>query len=186
MIAATNQDLEEMVSQGKFRRDLFYRLNVIPLHIPPLRERREDIIPLARFMLLNMLRDTPGRNVAIGPQAEAILQGYDWPGNVRELSNVLERIYSFLDGETIHRHHVSLHLRTAPKAPSLPEAFSLHELMHRAESEAIRHALAIAKGNKARAAKLLGIHRTLLYKKMAKHGICAERGVCEVCSYLDT
>jgi transcriptional regulator with PAS, ATPase and Fis domain len=186
LIAATNQNLEEMVAQGKFRRDLFYRLNVIPLNIPPLRERREDIIPLACFMLAHMLRDTPGRNIAIGPQAEAILQNYDWPGNVRELSNVLERISSSLDGETIHSHHVPLHLRSAPKGPSLPEAFSLKELMHRAESEAIRQALAVAKGNKARAARLLGIHRTLLYKKMAKHGICAERGVCEVCSYLDT
>ena len=186
LIAATNQNLEEMVAQGRFRRDLFYRLNVIPLNIPPLRERREDIIPLARLMLREILKETTSGEIEIDPQAETILRNYDWPGNVRELSNVLERIISSLEGKTIFARHVPMHLYGKPKGPTLPQALMLKEVMCRAEQEAIRHALAVSRGNKARAAKLLGIHRTLLYKKMRKHGIPVERVGCDMCSYLDT
>jgi len=186
LIAATNQNLEEMVAHGRFRRDLFYRLNVIPLNIPPLRERREDIIPLARLMLREILKETTSREIEIDPQAETILRNYDWPGNVRELSNVLERIISSLEGETIFARHLPIHLYGKPKGPALPEALMLREAMHRAEQEAIRHALAVSKGNKAHAAKLLGIHRTLLYKKMRKLGIPVERAGCDKCSYSDT
>lgn len=186
LIAATNQNLEQMVAQGKFRRDLFYRLNVIPLNIPPLRERREDIIPLARLILREILKETTGREIKIDPHAETMLGSYDWPGNVRELSNVLERIVSSLEGETIFARHVPAHLYSSPKGTSLPEAFMLKEVMHRAEKEAIRHALSVSKGNKARAARLLGIHRTLLYKKMGRHGIPVGRAGCDMCSYFDT
>ena len=89
LIAASNQNLEEMVSQGKFRQDLFYRLNVIPLHIPPLKERREDIIPLSLHILRSIVTDAHLRDIKINPRAEEVLRNYDWPGNVRELSNVL-------------------------------------------------------------------------------------------------
>ena len=186
LIAATNQNLEEMVGRGRFRRDLFYRLNVIPLNIPPLRERREDIIPLARLMLREILKETTNGEIEIDTQAETILRNYDWPGNVRELSNVLERIISSLEGATIFARHVPVHLYGKPKGPALPQALMLKEVTRRAEQDAIRHALAVSKGNKARAAKLLGIHRTLLYKKMRKHGIPVERVGCDGCSYSDT
>ncbi len=186
LIAATNQNLEQMVAQGRFRRDLFYRLNVIPLNIPPLRERREDIAPLTRLMLQEILKEATGREIKIDQQAETILTNYDWPGNVRELSNVLERIVCSLEGETIFAHHVPVHLFGKPKGPALPQALMLKEVMDRAEQEAIRHALAVSKGNKARAAKLLGIHRTLLYKKIRKHGIPLGRAGCDMCSYFDT
>jgi PAS domain S-box-containing protein len=186
LIAATNQNLEEMVAHGRFRRDLFYRLNVIPLNVPPLRERREDIMPLARLILREILKETTDGEIEIDQQAETILRNYDWPGNVRELSNVLERIISSLEGKTIFARHVPMHLCGKPKGTAFPQALMLKEAMHRAEQEAIRHALAASKGNKAQAAKLLGIHRTLLYKKMRKHGIPTERPRCDLCSYLDT
>jgi transcriptional regulator with PAS, ATPase and Fis domain len=186
LIAATNQNLEQMVAQGKFRRDLFYRLNVIPLNIPPLRERREDIMPLARVMLREIIKDSVGREMKIDPQAETILGNYNWPGNVRELSNLLERIVSSLEGDTIFARHIPAHLYGSPKGAALPEALMLKDVMDRAEKEAIRHALAVSKGNKAHAAKLLGIHRTLLYKKIRKHGMSLVRGDCQTCSHFDT
>ncbi len=186
LIVATNQNLEQMVAQGRFRQDLFYRLNVIPLNIPPLRERREDIIPLARLILREITKETINREIRIDPQAETILGNYDWPGNVRELSNVLERIASSLEGEAIFARHVPVHLYSSPKGRSFQDALLLKEVMHRAEVEAIRHALAVSKGNKAQAAKLLGIHRTLLYKKIRKHGIPVVRGGCDMCSRFDT
>jgi len=169
LIAATNQNLEQMVAQGKFRRDLFYRLNVIPLNIPPLRERKEDIVPLARYMLEELLTDTTGRAIEMDPQAEAILRNYDWPGNARELSNVLERVASSLEGAKIYPQDLPRYLQNFPKTPSLQEAFGLKQAIDRAQQEAIRYALVIAKGSKAQAARLLGIHRTLLYKKMKKY-----------------
>ena len=120
LIAATNQNLEQMVAQGKFRRDLFYRLNVIPLNIPPLRERREDIMPLARVMLREIIKETAGREIKIDPQAETILGNHNWPGNVRELSNLLERIVSSLEGDTIFARHIPAHLYGSPKGAALP------------------------------------------------------------------
>ena len=186
LIAATNQNLEQMVAQGKFRRDLFYRLNVIPLNIPPLRERPEDIMPLARFILREIIKDSVGREIKIDQQAETILGNYNWPGNVRELSNLLERIVSSLEGDTIFARHIPVHLYGSPKGAALPEALMLKDVMDRAEKEAIRHALAVSKGNKAHAAKLLGIHRTLLYKKIRKHGISLVRSDCRMCSHFDT
>ncbi|MBI5569579.1 MAG: sigma 54-interacting transcriptional regulator [Desulfomonile tiedjei] len=169
LIAATNQDLEGMIAEGLFRKDLFYRLSVIPLHIPPLRERKDDVIPLARHILRQIVHDAPGGEIAIDLEAEQVLKNYDWPGNVRELYHVLERISSFKEGDTVRLCDLPFHLFHNEKAASEADRCSLKRVQGRAEEEAIRSALAVTNNNKARAADLLGIHRTLLYKKMKKY-----------------
>jgi len=171
LIAATNQNLDQMVSEGKFRRDLFYRLNVVLLRIPSLKERRDDIIPLARHILGEMATGATGRQIEIGREAEEALTTYDWPGNGRELANVLERVASSLEGDAIDVHHLPFHLHGRHTDFSDPETVKLQRVRERAESEAIRYALAASRNNKACAAEMLGIHRTLLYKKMSKYKI---------------
>ncbi len=171
LIAASNQDLESMVTEGKFRRDLFYRLNVIRLHIPPLRDRREDILALARHILRRMAEDSCRKQPALDPRAEAALLDYGWPGNVRELSNVLERAFAAVHSETIGLEDLPFHVRGRDPKAMEPLGPPLAQLKARTEKEAILKALDSSEGNKARAASILGIHRTLLYKKMRKHGI---------------
>ena len=171
LIAATNQNLEEMLADRRFRKDLFYRLNVIPLQIPPLRERRSDILPIARHLLAELSREAALSEIQIDPEAEKTLNNYNWPGNVRELSNVLERTVSSLEGGTIHRHDLPFYLdRSILGSSGRPHA-SIKAVQAKAEIEAIHFALKETGNNKTRAAKLLGIHRTLLYKKMKKHGL---------------
>ena len=171
LIAASNQNLEEMVSQGRFRQDLYYRLNVIPLHIPPLRERREDIIPLSYHMLREILADAHLREIRIDPRSEEALKNYDWPGNVRELSNVLERVSCSLEKDTIHPRDLPFYLHSKRANSAEAARSSLKDVKSESEKEAIRHALAATSNNKARAVDLLGIHRTLLYKKMKRYGL---------------
>ncbi|MBW2412280.1 MAG: sigma 54-interacting transcriptional regulator [Deltaproteobacteria bacterium] len=169
VIAATNQNLEEMISDGRFRKDLFYRLNVIPLHIPPLRQRKGDIIPIARHLLISMAQEANLVQINIGKEAEKALRNYEWPGNVRELSNVLERVISALEGETIHLQDLPFYIYGSRKKSHKGNPSSLKEVYAKTEKEAIRYALKETNNNKARAAKILGIHRTLLYKKMKKY-----------------
>jgi len=177
VIAATNQDLEHMVTEGTFRKDLFYRLNVMPLHIPPLRKRPEDIVPLARHLLYEIVRDSSLAALRFLPRTEHVLQEYDWPGNGRELFNVLQRVSSSVEGEVIHPHDLPLYLRRGTKSASGPDRTSLKDLRSRSEEDAIRDALAATGNNKAKAADLLGIHRTLLYKKMHKYGISLDQSM---------
>jgi PAS domain S-box-containing protein len=169
VIVATNQNLEEMISDGRFRKDLFYRLNVIPLHIPPLRERKGDIIPIAHHLLTSMAQETNLVEINIGKEAEKALRNYEWPGNVRELSNVLERVISALEGDTIHLQNLPFYIYGGRKKSPNGNPSSLKEVYAKTEKEAIRYALKETNNNKARAAKMLGIHRTLLYKKMKKY-----------------
>ena len=171
VIAATNQDLEDLVTNGRFRKDLFYRLNVIRLHIPPLRERRDDIMPLVCSMLQQMVQEAALSEIKMGLEAEKALQQYDWPGNVRELLNVLERALSSTDADTIRLCDLPFYLQCSPKDASQKSQSSMKEVHARAEKEAILYALKETENNKAQAAKILGIHRTLLYKKMNKYRI---------------
>lgn len=179
LIAATNQNLEEMVPEKRFRLDLFYRLNVISLHIPPLRERRDDIIPLARHLLKNLTENVDISEISITPEAEELLKKSNWPGNTRELQNVLERTLSALEGHTIYPEDLPFYLRrTLPPSKKRQhlisldtDKISLKNVHEEAEREALLHALTSAKYNKQQASKILGIHRTLLYKKMKKHNI---------------
>jgi transcriptional regulator with PAS, ATPase and Fis domain len=171
LIAASNQNLEEMMQEGRFRKDLYYRLNVIPLHIPPLRERREDIAPMARSMLRQISDDASIMDIILAPEAETALLKYDWPGNAREVMNVLERILSSLKGDTIHLCDLPFYLYRNRKGMAGEGKKSLKNIQATAEREAIRYALQSTGYNKAQAADLLGIHRTLLYKKMKKYNL---------------
>lgn len=171
VIAATNQNLEEMMTDGRFRKDLFYRLNVIPLHIPPLRNRRSDIIPIARHLLKQMAQEANLFEFKLDKESHKALRNYEWPGNVRELSNVLERVMSTLEGGTIYLKDLPFYIYGGRKiSPKNSQAF-LKEVHTKTEKEAIRYALKETNNNKAKAAEMLGIHRTLLYKKIKKYNL---------------
>ena len=171
LIAATNQDLETLMSEGLFRKDLYYRLNVIGLHIPPLRERPGDVMPIARHLLQRMGKELLRSDIAISERAATALLRHDWPGNVRELSNVLERAISSTGGGSIHLHDLPFYLHDLERPGARASPSSMREIQAVAEREAIQFALKETGNNKARAARRLGIHRTLLYKKMKKHGL---------------
>jgi transcriptional regulator with PAS, ATPase and Fis domain len=175
LLAATNQNLEEMLEEKRFRKDLFYRLNVIPLHIPALRERRDDIIPLVRHLLKNIAEESGVSELVMDPEAEEILVNADWPGNVRELSNVLERAVSYLDRDTIYPSDLPFRLYRNQESLREPDHRSLKNLQDAAEKEAIRDALESTNYNKRRAADLLGIHRSVLYKKIRKYNLPLQR-----------
>jgi transcriptional regulator with PAS, ATPase and Fis domain len=170
LLAATNHNLEQMLEENRFRKDLFYRLNVITLNIPPLRDRTEDIVPIARHLLGRICHDCGLPQVDIDPEAEAVLTKCEWPGNVREISNVLERVVSYLEGSVIHSRALPPYLLKNQEVRTAAHP-SLRKVQGNAEQEAIRFALKSSGNNKAAAAKLLGIHRSLLYKKMKKHKV---------------
>jgi transcriptional regulator with PAS, ATPase and Fis domain len=171
LIAASNQNLEKMAVDGRFRKDLFYRLNVISLNIPSLRERREDIIPLAQHFLKQITRDAALVEIKLDKMAAEVLKGYDWPGNVRELSNILERTLSSIGRSTILRSDLPFYLTQKRRISAGQNPNSLKEVHDKAEKEAILFALGQTHNNKSKAAKMLNINRTLLYKKMARHKI---------------
>lgn len=171
LIAATNRNLEEMVATNHFRGDLYYRLNVVSLAVPPLRERREDIIPLARYLMEKIAENYPGFKYRLTPQAEKILTNYHWPGNIRELANVLERTIFSLKGNTLDACDLPFCLSRPTKAVPQQSQWSLDEVVAQAERDVIRKALELTENNKAKAADLLGIHRTVLYKKLNRYRI---------------
>jgi PAS domain S-box-containing protein len=171
LIAASNQPMAEMVNDGRFRKDLYYRLNVIHFHIPPLRERRDDIITIAKKLLAGMASNTSFPEIKIHPAAEAILLNYDWPGNIRELVNVLSRVICLLERDTIQPYDIPFFLRSGKERPGGAVQTSLDSVMDTAEKDAIISALASSGNNKTAAAALLCIHRTHLYKKMKKYGM---------------
>jgi transcriptional regulator with PAS, ATPase and Fis domain len=171
LLAATNHNLEQMLAENRFRTDLFYRLNVITLSIPPLRERQEDILPIAAHMLKQIAHDCGVPEVNLSPEAEEFLAEYHWPGNARELSNVLERAVHYAERGCITLSDLPRYLfresGSRPPAATRP----LRSVQSLAEKEALRQALETCGYNKARAAKLLGIHRSIFYKKLKKHNL---------------
>jgi DNA-binding NtrC family response regulator len=170
VIAATNRDLAQMVSEGRFQQDLFYRLSVIPLHLPPLRERREDV-PLLCEHFLRKHSQRSGRAVErLDDEALRVLASYDWPGNVRELENTLERAVVLADGPVIGAAQIKLTAAAAPAASALP-SLKLHANVEWAERESIRRALQLAGGVKKDAADLLGLSQRALSHYLAKHGL---------------
>ena len=171
LIAATNQNLENMLAEGRFRKDLFYRLNVISLHIPPLRKRKVDVGILSRHLLRQMTEEANLPEINLDLEAMRILKNYEWPGNVRELSNVLERTLSSFNGRTIRVHDLPFYLHDSSKKAHNHHYGTIKEAVARAEIDAIRQALIETGYNKAQAANMLGIHRTLLYKKADRYNI---------------
>ena len=171
VIAATNQNLDRMLKTKGFRSDLYYRLNVINLNIPPLRERKGDIMDLARYLLNKIGPELGAQRIGLSSGAQSCLKHYEWPGNVRELSNVLERSLSTLEGDLIRSSNLPYYLRHQSEQRLRENPQGIREVQSMAEREAILRALQRTHNNKSRAARSLGIHRTLLYKKMKKHGI---------------
>lgn len=163
IIAATNRDLEAEVSAGRFRADLFHRLNVVALTLPSLRERRADVPALAEYFLRKFAAEAKKSFTGIAPDAKDKLVAYDWPGNVRELSNVIERAVVLGDGPELTAHHLPARVVGAqPAAPA--NTLPFHDAINIYRRELIVRALADAQGSRVNAAKALGMHRTHLMK----------------------
>ena len=172
VLAATNVDLREALENGSFREDLYYRLNVMPLNIPSLRERKEDIPALADHFVKKLAPETGSRANALSPAAMEKLMSYHWPGNVRELENVIERSLVLAPAEVLMPEDVRLDMSPRAKAAAvtgnfLPEGMSLDEY----EQSIIREALKRANGNKSQAARLLGLTRNALRYRLTQMGI---------------
>jgi two-component system response regulator PilR (NtrC family) len=182
ILSATHKDLAALVEHGQFRQDLFYRINVIELHVPPLRDRRGDVPLLADFILKGLARKNAGVAHQLLPDARSALEAYDFPGNVRELENILERATAMCDGERIAAADLMLPQRQArPEAPGaipaapapLPTtaAGGLDDYINNLERTAIMKALEESRYNKTAAAKKLGITFRALRYKLKKLGI---------------
>ncbi len=198
IISATNQNLEELVRAGRFREDLYFRLNVIPIHIPPLRERKEDIPLLAEFLISKICKreNLPPKRLS-SEVLEAFL-AHSWPGNVRELENLLERMIILSEGEVLTLEDLPLHLREqgcicrpreisssdileersffTKKFIELPEldensVISLQEILREVEVYYLLRALEISKGVRSKAARLLGLNRTTFIEKLKKYNL---------------
>ncbi|HXB53770.1 MAG TPA: sigma-54 dependent transcriptional regulator [Vicinamibacteria bacterium] len=170
VIAATNRDLPRMVAEGRFQEDLFYRLSVIPIALPPLRERRDDIPALVDHFLRKHAQRTGKRIDGVAKDALASLQSYDWPGNVRELENTIERAVVLSSGPVIEAADVSPS-GAGGAAPSGPPSLKLHQNIEWVERETIGRALREARGVKKAAAELLGISQRALSYYLAKYHI---------------
>jgi len=171
VVAATNQDLRTALEQGTFREDLYYRLNVVPLNIPPLRERKVDIPFLANHFVHKLAPDTGCRVESITDAAIEKLMSYHWPGNVRELENVIERSLVMCTGTALDATDIKLENAPRPRPQSdshfLPEGMSLDQY----EQDIIREALRRADGNKSQAARLLGLTRNALRYRLTQMGL---------------
>ena len=174
LIAATNRDLREALEQGTFREDLYYRLNVVPIDIAPLRQRKEDIPDLVNLFISKFAGDSGKPVESITPEAMQILVNYHWPGNVRELQNIIERACALAKGTVLKVEDIHLDVRPARVANGagnfLPEGMTLEQW----EDEMIRESLRRANGNKSQAARLLGLSRNALRYRLSKIGIADE------------
>jgi two-component system nitrogen regulation response regulator GlnG len=200
LIAATNQDLESLAAAGRFRQDLFYRLNVVTIHIPPLRERLDDIPLLVNYFLGRMNREFDRRVQGLSPEAMQILGQHNWPGNVRELQSVIKHALIHTPGDIVTPDGFPLHLRAAPAAGQPPSAVAggdlevgrlTRELLGRSGGNIYYHVQAAvdrivldavlehAKGNQVEAAELLGISRNTLRAKLRNLGLVVEKQLNE-------
>jgi DNA-binding NtrC family response regulator len=175
ILAATNRDLEQAVMQGAFRRDLYFRLNVLSLRIPPLRERRQDVPLLIAHFMERMVRDS-GQEKVLSDDALKSLLAYDWPGNVRELENCLERSYAFTSGPLIHAADLPREIAKLPVPESSNgngngNGHSRIVPIAELEKQTILSAIAELNGDKLRAARLLGIGKTTLYRKLKDYAV---------------
>ena len=168
VISATNRDLEECVKEGSFREDLFYRISVINIHMPPLRDRGDDILLLAHTFVQTVAREQNREGISLSVQAESALRRFRWPGNVRELENRIRRAVLLSSGQVIRPADLGLDDKTAP-------AQALSDIRDEAEKQAIVDTLARHQGNVTRAARELGVSRTTLYGLLRKHQVEQDR-----------
>jgi transcriptional regulator with PAS, ATPase and Fis domain len=170
MIAATNRDLNKGTSLGQFREDLYYRLNVFAIRLPPLRERRDDILPLTQCFLEEFARTFATPPAGISRAGRQMLLDYHWPGNVRELRNILERAAILCDGGLIAEEHLALQPQVSRTVAPTSDSEADSDLSS-VERAMIERALQQARYNKSKAAKALGLTRHQLYIRMRRHGI---------------
>jgi DNA-binding NtrC family response regulator len=180
VVAATNQNLEEAIAERRFREDLYYRLNVIPIEVPPLRSRRDDIPLLVEHFLNASNKDRERPAAGLSKEALESLCNLEWPGNVRELENLMERLVTLCGGREICNDDLPTPLpsagastTTAPQIP--PQGLSFRDVVDQFESDLILQALEITHGNKNRAAQLIQMNRTTMLEKMKKKGVKFER-----------
>jgi DNA-binding NtrC family response regulator len=184
MIAATSHDLKQLVADGRFRSDLYYRLNVLPIALPPLRDRRADLDALCEHLLEQIAQRTGMPQRELAPSARAALAAYGWPGNVRELRNALEQAGMLTDNISLTAEDFAAILPIGEEAPSTEKQAAsmvtaasasnvrpLGEAVAEVEKSLIRNALDTTGGNKASAARMLGISRATLYQKIVDFGI---------------
>jgi transcriptional regulator with PAS, ATPase and Fis domain len=174
IIAATNRDLEAAQKEGKFRKDLYFRLNVVTIHLPPLRERRSDIAALVHYFLD---RFAPGKTLGISPAAMKCMLQYDWPGNVRELENCIERAVALGSQEMIDTADLPPALRAQHENEFMPQPTvgaapaGVNTDLEEIERDTIQRVIAQVHGDKAQARKMLGISRATLYRKLKRYNI---------------
>jgi DNA-binding NtrC family response regulator len=180
IMSATNQDLERMVKEGSFREDLYYRLKVVPLYVPPLRERKEDILPLGRLFMDRFARQFKKNFRDVSPNAERMLNDYPWPGNIRELRNLFERTVLLENGPVLEPQHLKLANRARPASESTigqkvdelltgsipPEGIPFEEIVEELERSLILRASYVTKWNQSRTAELLRLKRDKLRYRM--------------------
>ncbi len=171
IISASNLNLEQEVRNGNFREDLYYRLNVIPVNLPPLRERVEDILPLSRHFLSKNCREMQRPLMTISQEAVEALETYHWPGNVRELENIIERTVALTEGNHIALDDLPPHIRDEALTRVSERGVDMVKTMNDIERRMILDALSLTKGVKARAAALLRLNRTTLVEKMRRLGL---------------
>jgi len=184
VLAATNKDLQTEIRGGRFREDLYFRLNVIPIFVPALRDRQEDIPLLADHFMVGLAREYGRRVKKFEPSAVSVLQRYSWPGNVRELRNVIERLMIMVVGDSIAvgdlsflEHNIAA--RPDAEAPAPSGRVTLYEARDRFERDLILRTLAEQQGNMSRTADVLGVERSNLYRKMKAFGIAPSRRIEE-------
>jgi Nif-specific regulatory protein len=170
LVAATNKDLEKAIAAGEFREDLYHRLNVFTIFVPPLRERKSDILLLADHFLEKFSREHGKQVRRISTPAIDMLVSYHWPGNVRELANVIERAVVVCDANVVHGHHLPPTLQTAEASGTAP-TLTLQQTLEAVERDVLQDALKSARGNRAKAARLLGATERVFNYRVRKHGI---------------
>ena len=169
IITATNKNLEEEMTKGEFREDLFYRINVFPISIPELKDRKEDITPLVNLLLPRICREIGCEEKRISSEAMNLIQRYDWPGNVRELENILERAVNLASGRVIMSRHITLEFNRDTK--STEGVLPLRDFLEKQEKTAIKNALDFYQGNRKKTMDALEISKTNLYEKLKKYNI---------------
>jgi Nif-specific regulatory protein len=174
LVAATNKDLERAIAAGTFREDLYYRLNVFSIFIPPLRERKADMLLLVDHFLEKFAREHKRNIKRISTPAIDMLASYHWPGNVRELENTLERAVLMCDGEVVHGHHLPPSLQTAEASGTVTRV-ALSDAVSAYEKDLIQDALKTTRGNRAKAARLLDTTERIINYKVRRYAIDARR-----------